>query len=97
MILSSFLPFLLLSFTQALASAAHQQQPLLTPSDANAAVSLPVKEDEGVGRFSKWARETKVEFLKDLRGNKAGHWTLVFGNEGGGASLCSLGPGRLGS
>ena len=38
-------------------------------------------DEEGVGHFSDWSRASKLEFLEDLRNNRAGDWTLVMGNE----------------
>ncbi|KAL8280268.1 hypothetical protein RQP46_007382 [Phenoliferia psychrophenolica] len=80
MILSSLLLLLSLSLAQALPAA---QQHVLAP-DRPGFNAAPISHDEeGVGYLSKWARETKVQFLKDLSKNQAEHWTLVFGNEGG--------------
>ena len=40
----------------------------------------------GHGHLSEWSRKTKEAFLQDLRNNAASNWTMVIGNEGGGAA-----------
>ncbi|GAA5940531.1 uncharacterized protein JCM15063_002364 [Sporobolomyces koalae] len=43
------------------------------------------REDDttGEGHLSQWSRQTKDEFISDLRGNNASDWVVVMGNEAG--------------
>ncbi|GAA6015319.1 hypothetical protein JCM11491_001010 [Sporobolomyces phaffii] len=47
-------------------------------------LSTQVDDDTtGEGHLSQWSRQTKEDFLEDLRNNDASEWTVVMGNEAG--------------
>ncbi|GAA5960584.1 hypothetical protein JCM3765_005864 [Sporobolomyces pararoseus] len=47
-------------------------------------LSTQVDDDTtGEGHLSQWSRQTKEDFLDDLRNNNASDWTVVMGNEAG--------------
>lgn len=93
MALATTLPLLLLSISSTFGSPIYQStshQLVFSSPQSQSSPSPPIypldywSKEEGVGHFSEWSKATKRSFIDDVNAGKAGNWTVVMGNEGGG-------------